>query len=181
MRIEDIISNVVASVMRKASTLKVSAQLRKPLSLHTVKESNTRWSSTFNMVARFFQIQTELSADACGIQSVGKGLCSSQAFQPNHGLAARGGNNMLRVQEIFDTMLEEDYPELSGHLAADTEIVENVEFERAVVKIAKGLILTEERRESVRGLLLPAASVATGTVVNATSITVSNEVELSYA
>jgi hypothetical protein len=33
----------------------------------------------------------------------------------------------------------------------------------------------------VRGLLLPAASVATGTVMNPTSITVSNEGELSKA
>ena len=55
------------------------------------------------------------------------------------------GITFLQVQEIFDTMLEEDYLELIGHLATNAEIVENVEFERAVAKIgAKGLILTEE-------------------------------------
>ncbi len=92
------------------------------------------------------------------------------------------GVAFLRVQEIFDTMLEEDYSELSGHLATDADIAENIEFERAIVKIARGLILTEEHGESVWGLLLPAASDATSAVVNATSITGSNKCdELSYA
>jgi hypothetical protein len=59
------------------------------------------------------------------------------------------GVAFLRVQEIFDTMLEEDYSELSGHLATDADIAENIEFERAIVKIARGLILTEEHGESV--------------------------------
>ena len=188
-QLEDIISKV-ASVMRKASTLKVSAQLRKLTSLHTVKENDTRWSSTFNMVDRFFQIQTELSAVADLIPLIptlvecdllAKGFVHLKHFNQITVLLQEEGITFLRVREIFDTMLEEDYPELSGHLATDAEIVENVEFERAVVKIAKGLILTEEQRESVRGLMVPAASVGTGTVVIGTSITVSNEGELSYA
>ena len=177
--------------MRKASTLKVSAQLRKLTSLHTVKENDTRWSSTFNMVDRFFQIQTELSAVADLIPLIptlvecdllAKGFVHLKHFNQITVLLQEEGVTFLRVQEIFDTMLEEDYPELSGNLATDAEIVENVEFERSVVKIAKGLILTEEQRESVRGLMVPAPSVATGTtVVIGTSITVSNEGELSYA
>ena len=142
------------------------------------------------MVDRFFQIQTELSAVADLIPLIptlvecdllAKGFVHLKHFNQITVLLQEEGITFLRVREIFDTMLEEDYPELSGHLATDAEIVENVEFERAVVKIAKGLILTEEQRESVRGLMVPAASVGTGTVVIDTSITVSNEGELSYA
>ncbi len=55
------------------------------------------------------------------------------------------GVAFLRVQEIFDTMLAEVYPELSGHLATDADIVGYIEFKRAVVEIARGLILTEAR------------------------------------
>jgi hypothetical protein len=149
-----------------------------------------QWSSSFNVVDRFFQIQTELSAVADLIPLIptlvechllAKGFVHLKHFNQIMVLLQEDGITSLRVREIFDTMLEKDYPELSGYLATDAESVENVEFERAVVKIAKGLILTEEQRESVRGLLLPAASVATGTVVNATSITVSNKGVLSYA
>ena len=43
----------VVTVMKKASTpLKVSAQLRKLTSLQPVKENDTRWSSTFDMLER---------------------------------------------------------------------------------------------------------------------------------
>ena len=191
-QLEDIISKV-ASVMRKASTLKVSAQLRKLTSLHTVKENDTRWSFTFNMVARFFEIQSELSSAVVDLipliptlvecDLLAKGFVHLKHFNQITILLQEGGITFLRVREIFDTILEENYPELSGHLATDAEIVENVEFERAVVKIAKGLILTEEQRNSVRVLLLPvtAGSNATGTAMNAAPITVSTEGELSYA
>jgi hypothetical protein len=57
-----IIIQKVAGVMKKASTLKVSAELRKLTTLHVVRENDSRWSSTFEMVAQFFRIQAELSA-----------------------------------------------------------------------------------------------------------------------
>jgi hypothetical protein len=51
------------------------------------------------------------------------------------------GITFLQVQEILIPCSRR-----IGHLATDAEIVENVEFERAVGKIVKGLILTEEQR-----------------------------------
>ena len=63
----DIISKV-AAVMKKASTLKVAAKLAKLAQLAQltnyacVKANETRWSSTFNMVHRYFQIQPQLNA-----------------------------------------------------------------------------------------------------------------------
>jgi hypothetical protein len=45
-QLEDIIQRI-AGVMKKASTLKVSARLRKLTTLCLVKENDTGWSSTF--------------------------------------------------------------------------------------------------------------------------------------
>ena len=124
-----------------------------------VASSGQLWSpdsASVLMVDRFFQIQTELSAVADLIPLIptlvecdllAKGFVHLKHFNQITVLLQEEGITFLRVREIFDTMLEEDYPELSGHLATDAEIVENVEFERAIVKIAKGLI--EFRRATV--------------------------------
>ena len=59
--LESIIEKV-AGVMKKAITFKVSAQVRKLTELQTVHANDTRWSSTCDMIGRFFRIQRELSA-----------------------------------------------------------------------------------------------------------------------
>jgi hypothetical protein len=46
--------------MKKASTLKIAAKLRKLTAYSTVCENDTRWSSTFQMLSRFFKIQQQL-------------------------------------------------------------------------------------------------------------------------
>jgi hypothetical protein len=48
--------------MKKASTLEVSAILRKLTALQPVKDNDTRWSSVFPMTTCFFCIQKEMSA-----------------------------------------------------------------------------------------------------------------------
>jgi hypothetical protein len=150
--LEDIIQKV-ALVMKKASTLKVSAQLRKLTSLHTVKANNTRWSSTFEMCARFFRIQGELSAvddliplipSLYEVDTLSKGfkhLVQLAIFNDLTIMLQKEGITFLRVREIFDTILE-DYPELSGHLGPASSIIVDVAFEMAVInKIAEGQVL----------------------------------------
>lgn len=158
--LEDIIQKV-ALVMKKASTLKVSAQLRKLTSLHTVKANDTRWSSTFEMCARFFRIQSELSAvddliplipSLYEVDTLCKGFKHLSIFNDLTIMLQKEGITFLRVREIFDTILE-DYPELSGHLGPASSIIVDVAFEMAVTKIAKGQVLSEEERECVKRLL----------------------------
>jgi hypothetical protein len=48
--------------MKKASTLKVASQVRELTSYTTVRENDTRWSLTYNMIDRYLCIQTELSS-----------------------------------------------------------------------------------------------------------------------
>ena len=50
----------VASVMKKASTLKIAAKLGKLTAYSTVCENDTRWLSTFQMLSRFFKLQQQL-------------------------------------------------------------------------------------------------------------------------
>ena len=75
--------------------------------------------------------------------------------------ASEGGDNVLCVREIFNKILE-DYPELKGHLADNAEIVVDVTFERAVMLIAKAMVLTNEQLLRVQGMrLLPTEDKAT--------------------
>ena len=54
-QLTDIIEKV-AAVMKKASTLKVAAKLKKSTKYATVRENDTEWSSSFHMVRHFFRI-----------------------------------------------------------------------------------------------------------------------------
>lgn len=54
-----------------------------------------------------------------------------------------------------------DYPGLAGHLSSTAKIVNNPVFERAVVQIAMGNIMTKGKKNSVSCLLLPIADGST--------------------
>jgi hypothetical protein len=62
------------------------------------------------------------------------------------------GITFLQVREIFDAVME-DYPVFTGYLGDSAKIVENKMFEKAVVKIAKGVQLTLEEEQSVQPLM----------------------------
>lgn len=142
----------IANVMKKASTLKVSALLRKLTTLRTVRENDTRWSSTFMMVERFFEIQRELSAvpdliplipNLLEIDLLAKAFVHLQAFNKITVMLQEEGITFVGVRDIFDSVLI-DYPELSGHLGPGAKIVVDAVFEKAIVQIAKGVVLTPE-------------------------------------
>lgn len=105
----------IANVMKKASTLKVSAQLRKPTTVRTVRENDTRWSSTVMMVARFFEIQRELSAvpdliplipNLLEIDLLAKAFVHLQAFNKiTVMLLQEEGITFVGVRDIFDSVL----------------------------------------------------------------------------
>ncbi len=51
----------VSLIMKKASTLKIVTKLRKLTAYSTVRENDTRWSLTYQILTRFFKIQSLLS------------------------------------------------------------------------------------------------------------------------
>ena len=52
----------VSRLMKKACTLKIASQLSDLTDYAAVRDNDTRWSSTYNMLKRFLNIKTELSA-----------------------------------------------------------------------------------------------------------------------
>ena len=119
------------------------------------------------MCERFFRIQTELSAVVdvrpllpslveCNIMS--KAFKHLEHF---HGITIMLQNEamtFLYICDIFDNVML-DYPELAGHFLSTAKIVNNPVFERAVVQIAKGHILTAGDKNSVSCLLLPTNAI----------------------
>jgi hypothetical protein len=85
--------------MKKASTLKVSAQLRKLTTLCPVKENDTRWSSTVYMIERFFRIQSKLSAVADLIPLI------SSLFEVD--LLAKGFVHLKHFNQVTKSLQEE--------------------------------------------------------------------------
>jgi hypothetical protein len=115
------------------------------------------------MIERFFWIQSELSAVADLIPLIpslfevnlpAKGFVHLKHFNQVTKSLQEEGITFVRVREMFDTILE-NYPELNGHIGADASIIVDKVFEKAVIQIAKGQVLTEEQRVQVQGLLRP--------------------------
>jgi hypothetical protein len=151
----------VSKVMKKASTLKVASKLRQLTAYHTVRENDTRWSSTFQMIDRFLKIQghlsqlTELHAllpNLIELDVLSHSHVSLAKFNTVTVMLQKEGITFLQVREIFDAVME-DYPVFTGYLGDSAKIVENKMFEKAVVKIAKGVQLTLEEEQSVQPLM----------------------------
>ena len=114
------------------------------------------------MVERFFWIQQELSAvpdliplipNLLEVDLLAKAFVHLKAFNQITVLLQEEGITFVGACDVFDSVLE-DYPELSGHLRPDAKIVVDAIFEKAVIRIAKGLVLTTEQRQSVQGFVL---------------------------
>jgi len=141
----------VASVMKKASTLKIAAKLRKLTAYSTVCENDTRWSSTFQMLSRFFKIQQQLGVIVellellpthVEINILSKALRSLSKFNQITVMLQGDGISFVEAQQIFDAVLL-DY--LDHHLGDKASIVESPAFENAVMRIASGLPLSKEQ------------------------------------
>ena len=150
--------------MKKARTLKVASKLRELTSYCAVRENNTRWSSTFNMIAQFLKIHKELS-----------GVVELLSLLPNHLEVAllsdafvlltkfnsvtimlqRDGMTFVKSREIFDLFLK-DHPDFEHYISSDASIVENEAFERAVMQISRGVALSEAECRVALPLLQPA-------------------------
>jgi hypothetical protein len=136
--------------MKKASSLKIAAQLRELTSYCAVLENNTRWSSTFEMVQRFLKIQTQLSGVVELLSLLPNHLklaCLTNAFESLKKfdsvtlMLQREGMSFVESREIFDLFLK-DFPAFAYHIGEDTLIVEIELFEKAVTRIACSLPLS---------------------------------------
>lgn len=151
----------VASIMKKASTLKIAAQLRDLTSYCAVRENDTRWSSTFLMVKRFLSIEKELSQvvdllsllpNHLEIALLKESFQLMQKFDSVTIMLQREGMSFVESREIFDLFLK-DYPEFAHYISQDALIVENELFEKAVMRVARGLSISEDQEALLAPLL----------------------------
>lgn len=147
--------------MKKAATLKVSARLRQLTKLAVVRENATRWSSTYEMINRYFKIQTQLSAlvellellpTPIEVDTLSRGFRCLQNFQAITIMLQRDGIPFTEVRGIFN-LLCVDFPEMSHHLGATSHLVVDPDFEAGIMRIGKGTPLTATQQQAVTNLV----------------------------
>ena len=174
--------------------MKIAAQLRELTSYCAVRENDTRWSSTFEMVQRFLRIQTQLSGvvellsllpNHLEIAYLTNAFESLKKFDSVTLMLQREGMSFVESREIFDLFLK-DFPAFAYYIGEDALIVENELFEKAVMRIARSLPLSEEQ-EALVVSLIKEESPPVEEPVEATSSTSkehgahNNEDEISYS
>jgi hypothetical protein len=151
----------VAAVMKKAATLKVSAKLRQLTKLAVVKENATRWSSTYQMIDRYFKIQMQLSAlvellallpTPIEVDTLSRGFKCLQKFQDITIMLQRDAIPFTEVRGIFN-LLVVDFPEMDFHLGTTSRLVINPDFESGIMRIVKGTPLTAAEQGAVSRLV----------------------------
>jgi hypothetical protein len=143
--------------------LKIASQLRELTSYCAVRENDTRWSSTYNMIARFLKIQNALSGivellsllpNHLEVDVLKRAFVSMKKFDSITVMLQQDGLTFVEARETFDLFLK-DYPDFAHYISAEADIVENETFEKAVMQISRGgEPLSEEHRQAALPLLL---------------------------
>ncbi|KAG2855462.1 hypothetical protein PC113_g12421 [Phytophthora cactorum] len=141
----------VQRLMRKLRKVKQAAQLRTKTLLVPVLHQDTRWSSTFSMLERYFRLREFISADE---EDIGDFLPSHATHRKLATLIASlsdaesvskrlqaDGRTLLDARDLFDALIE-IRPAFANYL----DIIHSVAFEKATVKVLAGqaAMLTEE-------------------------------------
>jgi hypothetical protein len=136
----------IKTIMKRARNLKNAAKLRELTALTALKDNDTRWTSTFFMIKRFFRLQEDLKSiesleddmpSTPEINTVKRAYNHLEKFHSITISLQEKGLTLAEGRDIFNCLLE-DYPELSHYLADDADIVHSVDFERAVYKLGTG-------------------------------------------
>ncbi|KAG6616551.1 uncharacterized protein IUM83_12963 [Phytophthora cinnamomi] len=160
----------VQQLMRKLRTLRQAAKLRTKTALVPVLRQDTRWSSTFAMLKRFFRLREFLSADD---EELAAYIPSRTAHRKLAGLLESlrdvelvskrlkdDGLTLLDARDLCDALIE-IRPSFAKYLAPDADIVHSVNFEKAVVKVLAGdaMLLAEEERATLEPFKLVGSAV----------------------
>jgi hypothetical protein len=130
--------------MKKARNLKNAAKLRELTELKALKDNDTRWTSTFYMIKRFFRLVDEFNSietleqempTTAAINIVKRAYKHLERFHSITISLQEKGLTLADGRDIFNGVLE-DYPELSHYLADDADIVHSIDFESGVYKLA---------------------------------------------
>ncbi|KUG02223.1 hypothetical protein AM587_10000365 [Phytophthora nicotianae] len=139
--------DLVQALMVRLRTLKQSAKLRSKTTLRPVTRQDTRWSSTFDMINRYFKLLEHidptddalvdvLPAPACNkrllslLKDLKKVESVSKALQGEH-------VSLADVRVWFDGLITVK-PHYASYLGAHADIVHSPDFESGCVRILSG-------------------------------------------
>lgn len=140
--------------MKIASTLKVAAQLQELTSYSDIRENDTRWSSTFQMIQTFLTIQTHLRGvvellsllpNNMEIEYLTTAFESLKKFDVVASMLQREGISFVESREICEVVVI-DYPDFANYIGDDALIAENALFEKSVMRISRSLPLSDEQK-----------------------------------
>lgn len=135
--------------MTQFKTLKLSNILRQKTELRPVLRCKTRWSGSYNMVKRYFElkdfikqlsdegvISDEFVLKTKTIQELQSLLTEMEKLYSVMTSLQSSEIDLLFARKLFDHTLK-SFPSMSSYLAPDADIVHSPEFERAVVSLLK--------------------------------------------
>lgn len=161
----DEITSSINNLMKSLSNIKKAGKLRLKTDLEPVTKNVTRWSSTYSMVERFFQLKQHLDQtdidllqhipsgpQVVQLESLRKDLKTFEKVTKRLQLA---DISLLDVRLLFDEVIK-SYPSMSSRLETDASIVRYPYFESGICKVIDGQEenLCLEESELLRPFLL---------------------------
>ncbi|ETO77965.1 hypothetical protein F444_06899 [Phytophthora nicotianae P1976] len=137
----------VQSLMKRLRTLTQAAKLRLKTSLRPKLRQETRWGSTYAMLARYFDLREFISADDEDLAELMpspaanrrlKALLFELADVVSVSMKLQSVElNLLDARDLLDGLLEVK-PSFYRYFAPNADIVAAPEFESAVIKVLEG-------------------------------------------
>jgi hypothetical protein len=134
----------ISRLMVTLRNVKQAGKLRTKTKLSPVLRNDTRWSSTYQMLKRFFELKDFIDAsdramvvnlptglEIITLQEVMKNL---EEFETATKLLQDNKRTLLEVRAIFDGLLE-SYPEMDHYISSDSSFVHSPAFENGIVKV----------------------------------------------
>lgn len=154
---EKTVSNV-REVMKKLRGLKRSAVLRRQTNLSPLLDNETRWSSAYWMLKRYFELlpfMDESDVELCDLlpspsenASLKSLLEKLNQFESVAQILQKSETNLSTARLIFNEIVIE-FPELGKYLSADAQIVHSKGFESALHKVVQNQEIDEGERQIV--------------------------------
>lgn len=163
---DDFVQKIYA-IMSKLRNPTLSAKLFCLCGLRSKTANETRWSSTFEMFKRYMQIREFLPE--LGSEDLDDLALSVPETRKIEQLMDRlktvdsvtkelqaESTTLSDVRVLFDAIIDK-FPSTRGRLSSNAGIVNNVDFESAVVKVQNGnqVALSRDERISIESLLIP--------------------------
>ncbi|POM66721.1 LOW QUALITY PROTEIN: Hypothetical protein PHPALM_17370 [Phytophthora palmivora] len=149
---DDLLEKIQKLMCKLKNSLLEAAKLRRKTLLRPVLRQDTRWSSTYAMVARYFELKEYLDNDDDDdelVVSIPTRREEKQLYSILNNLKIADEITVLDVRDLFDALIAQN-PEVARYLDAEAAIVKCVDFERACINV----LLGSEELMSVREIAM---------------------------